>query len=269
MKRNLLFLSVFFLALSVSAQVKWNAADLGLEADAVAFKGIENGGPEEVKLSNLTFIPEGQSDWAYKLSEGEFTYNEQVYGQTQIQGATNGMTGYMVHANGPSSVAHFIPEANGTIDIAFKFGYNKTFWVAELTEADLDVADFGTDMSAYAYNNSEFWGGYFDPTNGSYYTADAPNDQPAEGTYYTGVTINVEANKHYYVWFSGSKIMLAGFTFHSTSSSEMIDAAKATVISTEYYSITGQKLAEPSKGINIVLKKMSDGTVETSKAVIY
>ncbi len=45
--------------------------------------------------------------------------------------------------------------------------------------------------------------------------------------------------------------------------------SNATVVSTEYYSIIGQKLAKPQfEGLNIVVKKMSDGTVITEKKYI-
>jgi hypothetical protein len=44
--------------------------------------------------------------------------------------------------------------------------------------------------------------------------------------------------------------------------------ASKTIVKTEYYTITGAKLTQPAKGINLVRKIMSDGTIETSKVSI-
>lgn len=44
-----------------------------------------------------------------------------------------------------------------------------------------------------------------------------------------------------------------------------IDASNAETLSVTYYSPSGTKLPQPQKGLNIVVRKMSDGTVKTSK----
>jgi len=203
MKKHLLIVALLFAAVCVNAQVKWNAVDLALTADAVAFKGIENGGPESVELEGITVILEGQTNWLYKATTSDpatFDYNGNTYNQTQVQGATNGMEGFMIHSTGPSSAVHFIPSVSGTLDVAFKFGYNKKFYVAELTEEDLDEADFSTDMSAYSYNDGEYWGHFIDATTYEYYIPEVgtdgkavPRADVAESLHFTGATINVEA----------------------------------------------------------------------------
>ena len=279
MKRNLLFFVAILATLCVNAQVTWNAVDLALEADVVAFKGIENGGPESVELEDITIVFEGQTDWLFKLSLDDpntFEYNGNTYNKTQVQGATNGMEGYLMHANGPSCAAHFIPSVNGTLDIAFKFGYNKKFYIAALTEDDFDEADFSADMSAYAYDVDNYWGHFIDATTYEYYIPEVGDDgkavardDNADSPHFTGATINVEADKEYYVWFAGSKIMLAGFVFtpEETGTNVNNKLNSSTVVKTEYYNTLGVKLREPSNGVNIIRKTMSDGSVKTSKSI--
>ncbi|MBP7506624.1 MAG: hypothetical protein KA807_02280, partial [Prolixibacteraceae bacterium] len=41
----------------------------------------------------------------------------------------------------------------------------------------------------------------------------------------------------------------------------------AKVVKTEYFNIMGAKLSEPSNGVNIVIKTMSDGSIVTTKSV--
>lgn len=43
--------------------------------------------------------------------------------------------------------------------------------------------------------------------------------------------------------------------------------SNATVVKTEYYSISGAKSAEPVKGVNIIKNYMSDGSIKTEKGV--
>jgi hypothetical protein len=223
MKKHLLFVAAFFAVLCVNAQVTWNAVDLGLEADAVAFKGIEAEGPESVVLEGLTITFEGQTNWLYKLATTDpntFIFNENTYSQTFVQGATNGMDGYMMHSTGPSNAVHFIPTVNGSLDFAFKFGYNKRFYIAALTEEDLDEADFSVNMKAYAYDTTKYWGQYIDAVTYEFYIPEIGADGKAipradtpESPHFTGATINVEAGKEYYAWFGGSKIMFSGLRF--------------------------------------------------------
>ena len=223
MKKHLLLVAVLFATICVNAQVSWHAVDLALEADAVAFNGIDNSGPESIELEGLTVILEGQTNWLYKPTTADpstFEYNGNTYNQTQVQGGTNGMEGYMMHSTGPSSAVHFIPSVSGTIDLAFKFGYNKKFYIAALTEDDLDEADFSVDMKAYAYDTLNYWGHFIDATTYEYYIPEVgadgkavPRADNADSPHFTGATINVVAGKEYYVWFAGSKIMLCGFIY--------------------------------------------------------
>lgn len=281
MKKILLSIAMFTIAFCLNAQVRWDAASLGLEADAVAFKGVENGGPESVELEGITVILEGQTDWLYKaVTDGPITfdYNGATFDQTQVQGSTNGMEGHMTHSTGPSCAVHFIPETNGTLDVAFKFGYNKRFYVAALTEDDLDEADFSTDMKAYAYDTTKYWGHFIDATTYEYYIPSigddgkaVPRDDNADSPHFTGASINVEAGKEYYFWFAGSKIMLCGFiyTAEETNNTSVKDLNNATVVKTEYYDVRGIKLSEPGNGMTIMKQTMSNGSIKTSKSFFF
>jgi len=245
MKNHLLIFVALFAAVCVNAQVTWNAVDLGLEADAVAFKGIENGGPESIELEGLTVILEGQTDWKLKASAEDpitFDYNGNTFNKTQVQGSTNGMEGYMMHSTGPSNAVHFIPSASGTLDVAFKFGYNKKFFVAALTEDDLDEADFSADMKAYAYDTTAFWGHFIDATTYEYYIPEVGDDgkavpraDNADSPHFTGATLNVEAGKEYYLWFAGSKIMLCGFVYTPSA----VESAAVTFVIDDSANKTG------------------------------
>jgi hypothetical protein len=280
MKKQLLFLLALVAALCVNAQVTWNSVDLALGADESAFKGIENGGPESAELEDLTIIFEGQTDWLFKAVEGDvvtFDYNGNTYNQTQVQGATNGMEGFLMHSTGPSCALHFVPAVSGTLDIAFKFGYNKKFFVAALTEDDLDEADFSTDMKAYAYDTTKYWGHFIDANTYEYYIPEVgedgkaiPHEDNPDNPHFTGATINLEAGKEYYAWFAGSKIMFCGLVFTAEEDPGVgvgVDKMdnNATIVNTEYYNIMGVKLAEPAKGVNIIRHNMSDGSVKISK----
>lgn len=280
MKKHLLIIVAILVTVCVNAQVTWSSVDLALEADAVAYKGIENGGPESIELDGITVVLEGQTDWLFKLSLDDpntFEYNGNTYNKTQVQGGTNGMEGHMTHANGPSCAVHFIPSVSGTIDLAFKFGYNKKFYVAALTEDDLDEADFSADMSAYAYDTDKYWGHFIDATTYEYYIPEVgddgkavPRDDNADSPHFTGATINVEAGKEYYAWFAGSKIMLCGFVYTPEEGTGFeIVKSNATVVSTIYYNTLGVKLTEPVNGVNIIKQKMSDGTVKISKGIFF
>ncbi len=42
----------------------------------------------------------------------------------------------------------------------------------------------------------------------------------------------------------------------------------ATTVNVSYYSLSGMKLTQPQKGINIVVREMSDGTIKTTKTIV-
>lgn len=284
MKKSLLFMAVLFLTaiVFVKAQtpVTWIAntycTNLALAADAPALTPLQ-----QIAVGDLTFTahePAGFA-WLYKVSADplEFTYNGVVYSASQVQGQTNPSKGSPKKDGGYSSVAVFNSTTYGTLDVAFKFGYNKNFWVAAIPEAaleDLDLTD-STAVSQYAYSFAEgqtYWGGFFDPTTTppAYYQAATPNAQPAVGTYFTGITLNIRPDYEYYVFFSGSKIMLCGLTYTATSGLAVKETiSNASVISTEYYNLLGQKFTKPQfDQLNIVVSKMSDGSVKVDKKYI-
>ena len=54
----------------------------------------------------------------------------------------------------------------------------------------------------------------------------------------------------------------------STASSLRPVTTDAEVVATDYYTLSGSKFNTPQKGINIVRRTLSDGTVQTDKVVI-
>lgn len=174
-------------------------------------------------VPNITFTASGATDWMltgdYTTNTVNTTYNGIEYGQIgQAQGQSNGKDGY-VDGGTTSSVAIFTPAKDGKLDIIFKFGYNKKFYVAELTDAALDEIDLAdsAQVHPYAYNNSQYWGGYWNADNGQYYEGTAVDGTSATKSYFTGCTLDVKAGKYYYVWASGSKIMLCGYNYTVTA----------------------------------------------------
>lgn len=91
---------------------------------------------------------------------------------------------------------------------------------------------------------------YFIPAD--YYELEGMPASSVEGevSQYAGATLNV-------VYGEGVTSGIAG-----------VEASGAEVVSTEYFSLSGTKLARPQSGVNIVRQKMSDGTVKTSKVMI-
>lgn len=285
MKKNLLVVAAMFATVCASAQGTWKAGEY------LAAKGIADGATaltanEAItSVPNITFVA-GCADtdtqgWLAKLSTGEtFSFNNVDYPQDYVQGQVNGAT--VGDPKCPSlnkagtldaARAEFAPAVDGTLDVTFKMGYNKQFWVIETTQAYMDGDDFTGDFTTNeAYNNSQYWGGYFwsDGANaGQYYnptvagTADETQQGPVA---YTGVTLNVKAGKKYIVMVTGSKLMLCGFNF-VTGGNAISSVNAAEVASEKYYTVSGMEVAAPVKGINIVKQTMVDGTVKTVKVI--
>lgn len=280
MKKNLLLTTVLALStvIFVKAQepVTWMANDycvgLGLAADAAALQPMQ-----EITVGDLTFTSQEKAEtaWLYKVTTDpvSFTFNEITYSTSYVQGQTNPSNGFPRKDGGYCAVAQFNSTKNGSLDVTFKFGYNKRFWVAEIPVADLEELDLtdSTAVSAYAYQYAEganYWSGYFDPTTTppTYYNGATPTTDPG-GTYFTGVTLNIKTDHEYYVFFSGSKLMLCGLTFTAESGVSVNEnISTATVVSEEYFNIIGQKLAKPQLGgLNIIVRTLSDGSVNTEK----
>ncbi len=274
MKKHLLLVAALFATASAFAQPTWTSLAYGTEkalvAEAVAFVAGSS-----ITVGDVTFTAAGATDWAYKVSDSEFTYNNLTYNQTYVQGNSNGKDGY-IDGGTVSSVAIFKAAKSGKLDVTFKFGYNKKFYVAEFTDADLDEVDLAAAeaVEPFAYKEKQFWGHFIDATTKEYYIPEVGEDgkavarpDDAAQSHYTGCTLDVVAGKSYYVWFSGSKIMLTGFNFTAGTKADIL-SNDATVVSTEYFNVQGSKLAEPGRGLNIVKQNMSDGSVKTFKKMV-
>ena len=80
----------------------------------------------------------------------------------------------------------------------------------------------------------------------------------------------VKAGKTNTTFCTGSKLGFYGFTFTPEGGATGItdSAVNKEVVATEYYNVVGMRLNEPAKGLNIIKRIMSDGSVETTKACI-
>ncbi|MBN1925520.1 MAG: hypothetical protein JW798_06780 [Prolixibacteraceae bacterium] len=80
--------------------------------------------------------------------------------------------------------------------------------------------------------------------------------------------IQAEAGKCYSYFCTGSKAAIFGFMFTESVGVNNVKSS-ATVVKTEYFNILGVKSEAPVKGVNIIKKTMSDGSVVTSKGVFF
>ena len=67
---------------------------------------------------------------------------------------------------------------------------------------------------------------------------------------------------------SGINLYLLSVKENGTPSGIVSAEAGKEVVATEYYNVVGMRLNEPAKGLNIIKRIMSDGSVETTKACI-
>jgi len=92
------------------------------------------------------------------------------------------------------------------------------------------------------------------------------------GWIYDAISFKAEANKCYNYFCTGSKACIYGFIFEPETIVDPVGVknlnSTAKVVKTEYFNIMGTKLSEPSNGVNIVIKTMSDGSIVTTKTVV-
>lgn len=267
MKRTLLIVMAIFTSVVMNAQGIWFAAanETTYAASTELGFGIEN---LQCMHSDASGIVEKTDEGAPVVEYNGVTYDNAAF----IQGSNNGM------------FYAFLPSADGTLDISVKMSSNKKTFVLELKDelftaslgttvgdiatlcllgtADLeslplistDVSNFPTVYDTYTKSETT-WDGTLAP-------------QETGESVYMVFSFPVTSGKTYAFGCFGSKIMIRGVNFVTGGTNVDLTNFDATVVSEEYYSITGQRLAEPQKGLNIIKKIMSDGTIKTSK-VIY
>jgi hypothetical protein len=258
MKKKLLFIAVIAASMCANAQGVWKST--GTEASVAA--------SAEITFTGVTGLKCMHSDVAGVTGKGDSGATNVVYNGVTwdnlayIQGATN----EMYYA--------FLPAKSGVMDVALKMGSNKSTFVLELNDVTTveGLDTLTTTYGTFSGIPTASWTApsVYDTHNNSMGTwnGSAPIQNTGENVYLV-ISIPVTANKTYVVGVKGSKLMLRGVSLTiTTSSANNIPASKATVVSTEYYSLTGARLSQPGRGVNLVKKTMSDGTVSTSKIVM-
>jgi len=259
MKKSLLFIAAIAATMCVNAQGSWFAN--GTEASIAAGAEISLG------ITGLKCVHSDAAGVVGKTDTGatDVSYNGVTYtNKAFIQGSTNAM--YYA----------FLPAKSGVLDVSVKMGSAKKTFVFELTDdiytgltatvGDLAAlsAGFATGDLIPAANRTT--PSVYDTFNNSKGTWDGTAAIQSSGAnVYMVMSFPVIANKTYVVGVLGSKLMLRGLSLTATTSANNIPMSDATVVSTEYYDISGVKLSMPVRGINILKKTMSDGSVVTSK----
>lgn len=99
-------------------------------------------------------------------------------------------------------------------------------------------------------------------------TADDYNDQVAV---YTVTTTGFTTDDLTFV-ITGNPYFLSDIIYYEAGecdSTAIVDTSvDAEVVATEYYTISGAKVSEPAKGVNIVKETLSNGTIVTSKIIV-
>lgn len=183
-----------------------------------------------------------------KLTFGEDTYT--VKGNTDINGGAT----YVAYISGKANPAN----ADGvSFDKGGGMPTKGTFY-------NLAVSKDGTMEIAVVLNPSKKFYVLEDGVAMEGYDAITVVDK-----YYGTYSFPVKAGKTYTTFCTGSKLGFYGFTFTPAGATGISDTAvNKEVVATEYYNVVGMRLNEPVKGLNIIKKIMSDGSVETTKACI-
>lgn len=264
MKKSLLFIAVIAATMCANAQGVWKST--GTEASIAA--------STDITFTGITGLKSMHSDAAGVIGKGDTGATNVVYNSVtwdnlaMIQGNTNGM--YFA----------FLPAKNGVLDVSVKMGSAKKTFILEVkdqafTDKQATVGDLAALTTAYptgdglvSLSNLPMVYDTYNLKTGTWDNSTAI--QSTGGNVYMVMSFPVTANKTYVVGVTGSKLMLRGLSLTATGGGTSANTipSKATVVSTEYYSITGAKLTQPTRGINIARKTMSDGSVVTSKFVM-
>lgn len=285
MKKSLLFAAAMMASVCASAQGVWKAADYitenGIAADAKAL----DEGQKITSVPGITFTAEqitaDGTGWLAKpdAEGGTFEFNGETYGKGYVQGTVNGATvgdpkvpTLNKAATLDAARAEFRPTADGQLDVVFKAGWNKQFWVIETTQEFLDGDTFdGSFPVECAYNAAQYWGGYWstdaDAATWGTFLAAKPDAQPTNENAFMGCTLNVKAGKVYIVLATGSKLMLCGYKFTPAEGDAISTVEAAEVVAESYFTTNGVEMAQPVKGVNIVKQTLANGNVKVVKVV--
>lgn len=86
--------------------------------------------------------------------------------------------------------------------------------------------------------------------------------------YYGTYSFPVKAGKTYTTFCTGSKLGFYGFTYTPTGTGIQDSTIEKEVISTEYFNVVGVRTNQAEKGLNMVKRTMSDGTVKVEKLYV-
>jgi hypothetical protein len=260
MKKIVLFMVAALTAFGANAQGTWKAT--GSETRIGPTTAIETG------ITGLTVMHNdaadagviGKSDGGAKV----ITYNSITWdNEAHIQGVNNGMF-YALS-----------PEKDGTIDVSVKMGNGKNTLVAETNDAILTVAAqtiTGSDKTPQNKVTDPVFLSVYDTYNNSTGTWNntAPINPSSEAQYLV-MSFTVTAGKTYIVGCDGSKLMLRGLHYSTTSLPDGIPtlATDKAVKSVEYYDLTGRKVTNENQKNALLIKKTTyvDGTTSSNKVI--
>jgi hypothetical protein len=239
---SVLFLT--FIGVTTYAQGTWKAT--GSEGTILPSVAIDMG------IAHLTCMHSDATNVTGKSDAGATTvsYNGVTWDNlAMIQGGTNGM--YYA----------FLPAGSGTLDISFKMGASKKFFILELTAAlwtsisatagDLAALTAALGTADGITGNTSYFAlpSVYDTYHASSTTWDGTTNFHTE----TGVNIYavtsfpVTANKTYIIGCFGSKLMLRGVYAGITVNVSDIQAPEMKIFPNPAAEIVSFDLKEPSK----------------------
>ena len=235
MKKFFTLIAAVAMAASVSAQVESVILPAtGNTEDAVAYEG------EHVLKSANAQILLGCEDEDYKTKDGAVVSWLGTSYVALVQGSNNPKDddgkGYNVtKGNLPSTGCYYVFSAakNGKVELGIQLNNNKPFFVAD--------GETGMNTVEKVIKDEK----------GAVVTLDA--DEKSSVKVFGTVTFNVEANKSYYVFCTGSKLSFYGYNFEPDTTPTGISSVEsvASAKSGKTYNLAGQEVSSSFKGLVI------------------